>query len=421
MEFRSSDVREVVNAAPKKGHAPVAVGDLASRAASLIFLCVVASCLLVPLAQTIVPIFGNLVPPLEERRQPHPFPAPNLLLQANGGFAGGLNAWFDDRAGFRDLFIRTKNQIDYSLFGTSRKVYVGKDGWLFGRWDPDPIDHLDPAEMTALEGRFVTLASMLREHGIRLIVIGYPDKSQIYPEMAPPEMPLLSPESNHDKLRQFLKSQSTLIFIDAEAILKAEKSRSDLHLYSKTDMHVTQAGQLPVVKEIVAQIAHAEGRSDIQWNEHFKLTLAMVGPGNEGRFLAPLVPIEEKGLPYFDGSFSIGGKEPDGTWYLPDPHVLDRADDGVGRAFDWEFRSRPELCPQRLPGMVLFGNSFSDAYWALGLHRYFCFIRRARDPMSRFKLFYETMPEGTKYFIFEYFAPWLPGDSPPVAQLETHG
>ena len=87
--------------------------------------------------------------------------------------------------------------------------------------------------------------------------------------------------------------------------------------------------------------------------------------------------------------------------------MLDRADAGIGRPFDWEFRSLPELCAARLPGLVLFGNSFSDLYWALGLQRYFCFIRRAREPISRFKLFYDTMPAGTKYFIFEYYEPWL--------------
>ena len=68
----------------------------------------------------------------------------------------------------------------------------------------------------------------------------------------------------------------------------------------------------------------------------------------------------------------------------------------------------PNCAHQRLPGMVLFGNSFSDLYWALGLQRYFCFIRRAREPVSRFKTFYDTMPADTKYFIFEYYEPWSP-------------
>ena len=79
--------------------------DFITSAASLIFLAVVALLLVLPLVQTIVPVLGNTVPPLEERRQPAAFPSPALLLRANGDFASGLNAWFDDRAGFRDLFI----------------------------------------------------------------------------------------------------------------------------------------------------------------------------------------------------------------------------------------------------------------------------------------------------------------------------
>ena len=109
--------------------------------------------------------------------------------------------------------------------------------------------------------------------------------------------------------------------------------------------------------------------------------------------------------------------EPDGHWNVPDPVVLESADAGVGRPFDWEFHSLPELCASRLPGMVLYGNSFSDLYWAVGLQRYFCFIRRAREPVSRFKLFYDTMPAGTKYFILEYYVPWLSHDVALFKQL----
>ena len=47
------------------------------------------------------------------------------------------------------------------------------------------------------------------------------------------------------------------------------------------------------------------------------------------------------------------------------------------------------------------------------------FIRRARDPISRFKPFYDTMPAGTKYFIFEYYAPWLPDEAELFKQLFT--
>ena len=393
-------------------------GRLAVGAASLLFLVIVAVCLVVPLVQTLVPVFPNMVAPLEERRQPLPFPSPRLLLQANGNFADGLNAWFDDRVGFRDLFIRTKNQIDYSLFGTSRKVYVGKDGWLFDREPVDPLGELTPAKMTALEQSFVTLAEMLARRGIRLVVVGHPDKVRIYPEMAPPSMPLPQPNDNVSRLRQFLASQPSLIFVDAEAILRKEKSRTSERLFAKTDLHETEVGALPVVKEIIARIAEAEGRPEIRWQEDFKLAHEIWGPGNEGRFLAPLVSITEANFPHFVGRYKFE-TVPDGSWHGPALDALNRADDGAGRAYDFGFDSRPDLCPQRLPGMVLFGNSFSDLYWAMGLHRYFCASRRARNPISRFKLFYDTIPEGTKYFIFQYYVPWLFSDGPPVDQLAT--
>ena len=94
--------------------------------AQRIFLGFVAFCLVARLALTLYPVFGKtIVSPLEERRASHPFPSVQLLTATNGDFAAGLNKWFDDRVGLRDLFIRAKNQIDYTLFHTSKKVYVG--------------------------------------------------------------------------------------------------------------------------------------------------------------------------------------------------------------------------------------------------------------------------------------------------------
>jgi alginate O-acetyltransferase complex protein AlgJ len=376
------------------------------------FLLLVALFLALPLLLTVIPARGTLVAPIEERRTATPFPSIRLLLDANGDFAGGLNHWFDDRMGLRDLFIRAKNQVDWTLFHTSRKVYVGRAGWLFQRGEA--IRHATAAQLSAIEDRFLALARRLQDRGVHLIVVGYPRKSSIYPEMAPPEMPLVPVGGAYDHLRQFLASRPELTFIDAQEIIEREKSLTTEHVYAQHDLHATQVGQLPVVKAIIARIADIEGRPEIRWNENFKLAHTYVGAdfGTEGRFLSLLFPTRESN-PYFDKGYEIGGNEPDGRWILPDRRVFESADDGVGRPFDWEFRSSSELCLQRLPGMVLFGNSFSDFYWALGLHRYFCSIRRARNPISRFKLFYDTMPADTKYFIFEYYEPWLWDEPPP--------
>ena len=375
------------------------------------FLGCFALALLLPLVQTLYPILGSVAAPLEERRAPNPFPSPRLLLETTGEFATGLNSWFDDRVGFRDLFIRAKNQIDYTLFKTSKKVYIGSNGWLFVRGEGHPIAQLDDDGLFALEESYTTLAEMLHERGARLIVVGYPRKSAIYPEMAPAELRAASHNENYDKFRQFLANRTDLQFIDVEPLLRQERKKTVEHLYYQNDMHVTPIADIPVVKEIVATIARDESRSDIRWDEKFALYHKTWNTGSDARFLSVLSSPKEE-IPDLTGTYRIGAAESDGNWFLPDPHVLERADEGKGRPFDWEFRAFPELCSQRLPGMVLFGNSFSDMLWYVGLHRYFCFIRRARNPVSRLRLFYDTIPPGTKYFIFQYYEPWMVRDAP---------
>jgi hypothetical protein len=210
-----------------------------------------------------------------------------------------------------------------------------------------------------------------------------------------------------------LAAQSEIIFIDAQEILMQERSRTTEHLYAKTDLHVLATGQLPIAKEIIARIARAEGRGDIHWNEKFQLAHAAVPGGSQAGFLATLTPPREE-IPYYIGQYTIGGDEADGQWSIPDRSVFIGVDEGLNRPFDFAFHVRPVLCDERLPGLVLFGDSFSDLYWVLGLHRYFCFIQRARNPMDRFKRLYKEMPEGTKYFIYEYYLPHLPTNAPPL-------
>ena len=135
----------------------------------------------------------------------------SLLLGTTGEFAAALNNWFDDRVGFRDLFIRTKNQIDYTFFRTSKKVYIGSNGWLFLRGEGHAIEQLNDDGLSALEESYVKLAERLREKGIRLIVVGYPSKLAIYPEMAPAELRAASHNDNYDKFRRFLANRADLI------------------------------------------------------------------------------------------------------------------------------------------------------------------------------------------------------------------
>jgi hypothetical protein len=273
------------------------------------------------------------------------------------------------------------------------------------------IERLDADRFRALEDAFLILAQRLRQKGIHLIVVGYPDKSMLYPERLPAQAPTIARGGNYDTLRQFLAGQSALTFIDAEVILNREKSQTDEPLFYKTDIHDNLVGQIPVVKAIVDKIAQIEGRTNIKWHEQLDLKRVDWGMGSEGRFLSLLSPVHER-ITYAAAGHAIGQTVPDGHWNVPDPRAVDGVGDGNGLPFDFEFHSAPQLCDKRLPGVVLFGNSFSDPYWTVGLHRYFCFIRRSRTPIGRLPAFVDAIPPGTKYFIFQYLAAYLPGEGP---------
>lgn len=378
------------------------------------FLAGIASLLCIPLAVMLYPRNFDLVAPIDEHRAPAPFPPFTALGKTNGDFAAQANRWFDDRVGLRDLFIRTKNQIDYSIFHTSRKVYVGRDGWLFEHATTDDrlvFERVDASVLRKVENAFLNLAQRLRQKGIRLIVVGYPDKSMTYPQLLPPQAPHIPGGGNYDRLRAFLAAQPELNFIDAEDILTREKLQTTEPLFYKTDIHVTVIGSIPIVRAIVERIAALEGRPEIRWNENFEVRHSYWSDGSEGRFLSLLRPVSER-IANVTPAHEIGRDEADGHWNIPDRRVVGQVGSGDTRPFDFEFRSLPELCHQRLPGLALFGDSFSNRFWLVGLQRYFCFARRSRTPIERLSPFVASIPEGTKYFVFEYVAAYLPGVAP---------
>jgi len=379
-----------------------------------VFLAAFAALLVVPLASTLYQPGFAPFSAVDEHRAPARFPSPSLLRKTSGDFAAQINSWFDDRVGLRDLFIRAKNQIDYSVLHTSRKVYLGPNGWLFERGTTDSrlvFERASAAELQKIESAFLKLAQRLQQKGIRLIVVGYPDKSMLYPELLPSNAPHIPHGGNYDKLRAFLAARPELNFIDAEEILNREKSQTSQPLFYKTDIHVTVISSIPIVRAIIQRVAALEGRPEIRWDEKFEVRRTDWPQGSERRFLSLLWPVSEN-VAYPTPLYEIGHDAADGHWIIPDQRAIGQVGFDSVQPFDYEYRSHSELCAQRLPGMVLFGDSFSDPYWPLGLQRYFCFARRARTPIERLTPFVASIPEGTKYFIFQYLAPYISGETP---------
>ena len=202
---------------------------------------------------------------------------------------------------------------------------------MFYRDQFDSIASADSAGLATLEASYLTLARRLNDKGIHLIVVGYPQKAALYPDMAPPDMPLPAAGGNYDRFRDFLASRPELTFIDAEPIMKDLKAGSAELLYAKGDVHATQFAQRAVVKEIVARIAQIEGRPEIHWDEKLTLTHLHWRGGIERNALAVLFPPDNE-IPVFDGGYTVGEPEPDGQWTVIESDFSNRADFGRGTA-----------------------------------------------------------------------------------------
>jgi len=108
------------------------------RAIKLAFVATIVGFVLLTVVQSLTPFLP--IAPLNEYRRPAPAPdAVGTLVHGDGRLASGINRWFDDRIGLRPFLTRLANQIDYSVFGYSRKVLIGRDGWLFERGTLDGL------------------------------------------------------------------------------------------------------------------------------------------------------------------------------------------------------------------------------------------------------------------------------------------
>jgi hypothetical protein len=172
-----------------------------------------------PLVPAIVP-FGRSFPEAENRL---PAPPPNFakILLGNGRMATELNRWFDDRVGFRWFFIRLYNQIDYSLFGHSNKVYVGREGMLFDRSFLDEkisAERAGDARRNAVQEKFAALARYLDRRNIRLVIVSNPSKASVYPELLPTDAPRFPAITQFDRLRRFLRESPQWLYVDGQEV-----------------------------------------------------------------------------------------------------------------------------------------------------------------------------------------------------------
>jgi hypothetical protein len=328
---------------------------------------------------------------LQERRRLAPPPdIAAIVLHGDGRLATAINAWFDDRYGFRALFIRSKHQLDYWVFRHSDKVFIGSGGWLY---DPQAFDAMiameraGAAEAELTHRRYLELAQYLADAGIRLIVIASPNKEMIYPQYMPVGIPALPAHGRYEDMTAWLKSRREFGFIDGHDVLAQCKRWRTFNLI---DIHMTMPGGVCFAQTLVALIAKDEGRAVSPWNHSFSYTEYRSTAGGQADFLALLKPVSQMAY------------APDHSYYDDPGFSIDPA--GV---FEWIYHAPASAGADLLPPVALFGDSFLDHYRSAGLHAYLSAEYRARDSGDNLPAVLANLPAGTRYFVFETLGFWI--------------
>ena len=185
-------------------------------------------------------------PPLQGMVTPATRPA---SLPA-GWWGGELQAWaadaFDASYGLRRGFVRAANQIDYSLFRSSRMyngtILIGRDGSLFERMYVEDACRMRPPvpddELDAFARKLVRARDLLRARGVAFEVLVTPQKAAIYPEDMPEAYRRAARPGprNYDRLVGRLAAAG-VPFVDGHRITLAAKPTTPVPLFPRGGTH----------------------------------------------------------------------------------------------------------------------------------------------------------------------------------------
>lgn len=321
---------------------------------------------------------------VDENRKLAPAPILRSWEEAHQ-YTGEAVKWFNDHFGFRDFLIRSKTQIDYSVFGMSSRVHVGSDGWLFYRSVMDVekprVELILRKDADAVIEGTRQLAAALASRGVKLVIMVAPMKDVYYSAHLPNTAKQLPHPSQVDLLQDRFRAMKDIIFIDSAAILKeTAKKRTVFH---KTDFHWNDPAAFEVARSLVNEIGKSEGKANPVWAHQLEIE-ERPSSGGEASFMPIFFPPTEKAL----------FVKP--NWIQPLYNQVEKK-----FPFEWVYDIK-EPTGNELPPITVLGDSFFDGMMRSGMGIYFKKIYRANWNNTNLKEIMSNLPSDSRYLFLEF-------------------
>lgn len=257
-----------------------------------------------------------LLPVIQKQGRIFPIEILNGAFYPSNNISFSIERWFSndyqkqkesyikDHIGFRAHFIKTQNQLSYSLFNKADNPggVVGKEDYLF--LDSYIFNHtgenfIGDDKILGITKKLKYLQDYFAQKNITLLTTFLPSKASFYPEFIPDRFETFN-KSNYS---EFIKAydQLDLNYIDLIPYFNTIKGKTDYPLFPKNGLHWTSYGMTIGMDTLIKSIEAYRGIDiqDLKWETPILSTKEARKPDFDAENLMNLVwDLEKQEMPY---------------------------------------------------------------------------------------------------------------------------
>jgi hypothetical protein len=137
------------------------------------------------------------------------------------------------------------------------RAIMGKDGWLFYTGDMSIQDYQRTLTVNVRNLNLIVIAlaqikGKVDQYGGTFLLVIPPDKSTVYSQYMPDEIPVIGQVSNFDRLVERIKNDGNIQVLDLRPVL--ENTSKTSQIYYKTDSHWNCLGAYYAYDEIISKL-----------------------------------------------------------------------------------------------------------------------------------------------------------------------
>lgn len=236
------------------------------------------------------------------------YPSDNIAFSIDHWFSNDYQkqkeSYLKDHIGFRSHFIRTQNQLLYSLYNKANTPgsVIGKEDYLF--LDTYIYNHtgenfIGEKKIFGITKKLKYLQDYFAQKNITLITAFLPSKASFFPEFIPDRFE----NFNKSNYSEFIKAYDKLDlnYIDLISYFNQVKSQTDYPLFPKNGLHWTSYGMTLAMDTLIKTIEEKReiDIQDLKWEKPILSSKEVRSPDVDAENLLNLLwDLEKQEMPY---------------------------------------------------------------------------------------------------------------------------